>query len=153
MAKTAELHAEMVEELKSYIPDGDFVTQCLFQPLPKIFGQQSEAAGGNIMGVENQKHDGYLMLASAQVRTKEQEAFAYEKVKAWVQGAKDFAATIEDGNLDWIYLNYADSSQDPLASYGVENVRRMKDVAAKYDPGQVFQKLCPGGFKISDVSI
>ena len=153
MARTAELHAEMVEELKGYIPDGDFVTQCLFQPLPKLFGQRSTAAGGNIMGVEKQKCNGYLMLAVAQVRTREQEAFAYEKVKTWVQSAKDFAGTIEDGILDWVYLNYADPSQNPLASYGVENLQKMKDVAAKYDPKGVFQKLCPGGFKISNVKV
>ena len=105
------------------------------------------------MGVENQKHDGFLMLAVAQVRTREQEAFAYEKVKTWVQSAKDFAATVEDGNLDWIYLNYADPSQNPLASYGPENLKNLKDAAAKYDPKQIFQRLCPGGFKISDVKV
>ena len=87
------------------------------------------------------------------VRTPEQEAFVHPKVQAWVQAVKEFAATIVDGNLDWIYLNYADKSQDPLASYGIENLKKMRKVAAKYDPEQVFQKLCPGGFKLSDVQI
>jgi hypothetical protein len=85
------------------------------------------------------------------VQTPEQEAFARPKVQAWLQEVRDFAATIEDGNLEWTYLNYADKSQDPLSSYGPENIRKMKDAAAKYDPDQVFQKLVPGGFKISDV--
>ena len=135
------------------IPDGDFVTQCLFQPLPKLFGQRSAEAGGNVMGVERQELNGLLFLAVAMVRTAEQEALAYPKVKAWVQAVKDFATTIDHGNLKWIYLNYADKSQDPLASYGSENVQKMRDVAAKYDPKQIFQKLCPGGFKISDVKV
>ena len=87
------------------------------------------------------------------VRTCEQEVFAYPKIHAWVRTVKDFAATIENGNLTWVYLNYADQSQDPLTSYGVENVKKIRDVAAKYDPEQVFQKLCPGGFKISDVKL
>ena len=151
IAKAAELHEELVEELKAFILDGDFITQCLFQPLPTLFGRRSAEVGGNVMGVEGQEQNGLLWLAVAMVRTPEQEAFAYPKVKAWVQAVKDFAATIENGNLEWIYLNYADKSQDPLASYGVENVKKMRDVAAKYDPEQVFQKLCPGGFKISDV--
>ncbi|KAI1375604.1 hypothetical protein F4677DRAFT_421859 [Hypoxylon crocopeplum] len=153
VSKAAELHEAMVEEFKAFIPDGDFWTQCLFQPLPKLFGQRSAEAGGNAMGVERQVHNGLLFQAAAMVRTPEQEAFAYPKIQAWIQAIKDFAATIEDGNLEWTYLNYADRSQDPLASYGVENVRRLKEVAAKYDPEQVFQRLCPGGFKISQVKI
>lgn len=150
-AKASELHDKLVEELKAFIPDGDFITQCLFQPLPALFGERSAAAGGNIMGIERQKENGLIWLAVAMVRTREQEAFAYPRVQAWVDEVKAFAGTIEGGNQDWIYLNYADKSQDPLASYGAENVKKMRDAAAKYDPDQVFQKLCPGGFKISAV--
>ncbi|KAF2228635.1 hypothetical protein EV356DRAFT_457348, partial [Viridothelium virens] len=51
----------------------------------------------------------------------------------------------------WIYLNHADKRQDVLGSYGTENVRQMKDVAARYDPQQIFQKLSPGGIKISNL--
>ncbi|KAK4062461.1 CAZyme family AA7 [Trichoderma aggressivum f. europaeum] len=152
VAKAAELHEKLVAELKSFIPDGDFITQCLFQPFPRLFGQHSAAAGGNVMGVERQPENGLLWLANAQVRTQEQERFAYNLIRNWVHDVKQFAATI-DSNLPWVYLNYADKSQDPLASYGLDNVRKMKDVAAKYDPEQVFQILSPGGFKISSVSL
>jgi hypothetical protein len=103
------------------------------------------------MGVERHKTNGLLFLATAMVRTPEQEAFAYPKLQAWIQGVREFAGTIKRGNLEWVYLNYADSSQDPLGSYGEENIRKMKEAAAKYDPQQVFQNLCPGGFKISHV--
>lgn len=105
------------------------------------------------MGVERQSHNGILLTISAMVRTPEQEAFAYPKVRAWMNAVVDYAATeIEGGgNLEWIYINYADKTQDPLASYGASNLKLMREVAAKYDPKQVFQKLCPGGFKISNV--
>jgi hypothetical protein len=52
-----------------------------------------------------------------------------------------------------LYLDYADITQNPLASYGAENVKKMKEAAKKYDPSEVFQKLVPGGFKISKVEI
>lgn len=104
------------------------------------------------MGVERQTETGLLFLAVAMMKTPEDEAFAYPKVKAWVQAVKDFAATIEGGNQEWTYLNYADKSQNPLASYGAENVKKMKDASAKYDPNQVFQTLCPGGYKVSDLA-
>ena len=52
---------------------------------------------------------------------------------------------------DYIYLNYAYPKQDPIRTYGAENVRLLKNAAAKYDPKGVFQKLVPGGFKVSKV--
>ncbi|KAG8676174.1 hypothetical protein FPOAC1_002174 [Fusarium poae] len=151
ITKASELHNKLVEELKEFIPDGNFVTQCIYQPLPMVFGQRSVEAGGNVMGVERHQHNGILFLANVMAKTPEQEAFARPKVSDWVRDLREFAATIEGGNLEWTYLNYADKSQNPLGSYGPENIRKMKDAAAKYDPDQVFQKLVPGGFKISDV--
>lgn len=49
----------------------------------------------------------------------------------------------------FIYLNYASPKQDPLCGYGSESVAFMKKVAEKYDPTGVFQRLQPGGFKLS----
>lgn len=150
VARAVELHEKLVGELKTLVPDGDFITQCLFQPLPRLFGQV--AAGSNVLGLERQRENGLLWLAVAQVRTAEQAAFAHDRVRAWVRAVEAFAAAV-DGGLEWTYLNYADGVQDPLASYGEENVRLMKEVAGRYDPGRVFQTLCPGGFKISDVKL
>nr|POE87140.1 bifunctional solanapyrone synthase [Quercus suber] len=152
--KAAELHEQVVEDLKILIPDGNFLTECLFQPLPRHYGQKSAENGiGNVMGVSNQPDDGVLFVAIVVVQTAEQEKFAFPKGRAWGEAVKDYAASIENGLLPWVYMNYADKSQDPLRSYGAENVQKIKDVAARYDPHQVFQKLCPGGFKISDVRI
>jgi hypothetical protein len=151
--KAAELHEELVEKLKVLIPDGDFVTQCLFQPFPKLFGQISAKTGGNVLGVHQQPHNALLWLAVTQVRTVEQEKFAYGLVHDWVKSLQRFAGSISGGNLQWTYLNYADKSQDPLKSYGTENLHFMQNVAEKYDPKLVFQKLCPGGFKLSDAKL
>lgn len=52
----------------------------------------------------------------------------------------------------YLYLDYADVTQDPLQGYGVENIEKMKAAARKYDPQGVFQSLVPGGFKISKVA-
>lgn len=50
--------------------------------------------------------------------------------------------------MEWRYLNYVDQSQDPLASYGVENVKFMKEVAAKYDSEGLFQGRVRSGWKV-----
>ncbi|KAK3325029.1 hypothetical protein B0H66DRAFT_491692, partial [Apodospora peruviana] len=153
MAKASALHDRLVAELKEFIPEQDFITQCLFQPLPETFGENSVTAGGNVMGVERQTENGILFLATTMVKTAEQEAFAYPKVKKWIEDIKEYANSIleEGGVQDWIYLNYADRSQDVIGSYGEENVRKIRDVAARYDSKEVFQRLCPGGFKVKDV--
>lgn len=50
----------------------------------------------------------------------------------------------------WQYINYAYESQDPIGSYGANNVRFLKKVSREYDPAQVFQNLVTGGFKLGD---
>lgn len=149
--EAVRLHGELVDSLNQFVPDGNFTTQCLLQPLPMIFGQRSAAVGGNVMGVENQTHDGILFVAIAMVGTATQYTFAYQRTKAWVDAVWQYAGTIENGQLDWVYLNYADSSQSPLESYGPANVEHLKLVSTKYDPNRVWQRLCPGGFKISNI--
>ncbi|KAG9194833.1 hypothetical protein G6011_04868 [Alternaria panax] len=46
------------------------------------------------------------------------------------------------------YLNFAASFQDPLASYGENELEMVRKVARKYDPKGVFQTQVPGGFKL-----
>jgi hypothetical protein len=49
---------------------------------------------------------------------------------------------------DFVYLNYADPSQDPFSSYGRDNVRLLEKTSRKYDPRGIFQYKVPGGFKL-----
>ncbi|KAK7923526.1 hypothetical protein PG985_007597 [Apiospora marii] len=151
--KAAELHALLVKELKGKVTDADFTSHVAFQPLPRLFVEKSHATneGGNVLGLEQNPGDSILMQAGVSVRTQELAAWADPKVAALLEGVKRFAGTIEGGLLPWIYLNYAHPSQKVLQSYGPENVRRMREAAARYDPGGVFQHLCPGGFKVSAV--
>jgi hypothetical protein len=105
------------------------------------------------MGLSDQQVDGVLWVAIVIVKTPEQEKVAYPMLQAWGEAVRVFASSIENGLLPWVYMNYADKSQDPLASYGLDNVKKLREAAQKYDPDRVFQTLCPGGFKISDVSV
>jgi FAD/FMN-containing dehydrogenase len=54
---------------------------------------------------------------------------------------------------DFIYMNYASESQDVLKGYGKENYDRLKAIAEKYDPEEVFQKLMPGYFKFGGAPV
>lgn len=50
---------------------------------------------------------------------------------------------------EYLYMNYASQFQDVVPSYGKENHERLFEVARKYDPERVFQKLQPGYFKLN----
>lgn len=102
---------------------------------------------GNVLGLEQNKHDAILIQASPSVRTSELEEWVRPKVCVVVEGTRAFAATKEGGVVPWIYLNYSHPSQDVLQSYGQNNVRLIRETTSRYDPGGVFQHLCPGGFK------
>jgi hypothetical protein len=57
--------------------------------------------------------------------------------------------TKEEGTFHkYKYLNFAASFQEPLASYGADELEKLKTVAKKYDPRGVFQTQVPGGFKL-----
>ena len=51
------------------------------------------------------------------------------------------------------YINYAFQDQDPLGRYGPTALGKIKAASKKYDPGQVFQKLVPGGWKLATAGI
>jgi hypothetical protein len=48
----------------------------------------------------------------------------------------------------FIFANDAYSTQDPLRSYGMNILRKMRGAANKYDPQGIFQTQVPGGFKV-----
>lgn len=148
--KAAELHNQLAKELQENILDQDFASHVSFQPIPRLFVERSLAVNpnGNVLGLEQNRYDAILIQASASVRTPELADWVRPKVRAVVEGTRAFAATIDGGVVPWIYLNYAHSSQDVLQSYGQENLRLIRETAAKYDSEGVFQRLCPGGFKL-----
>jgi len=51
--------------------------------------------------------------------------------------------------LPFVYSNYASRDQNPLASYGAENLAKLKEIALRYDPEGMFQTLQNGGWLLS----
>jgi hypothetical protein len=51
--------------------------------------------------------------------------------------------------VDYKYMNYAYSFQDPIASYGAESHERLRAVSKKYDAEGLFQRAVRGGFKLA----
>lgn len=148
--KAAELHDILVKEMQEQVEDGDFKTQCVFQPLPLAFIQTSSKMGGNVMGLEQHDSDGIIWGLHLMVRTPELQLLGAPRIRQVYEDLRGFADSV-DGLLSWTTANYANPTQKVFQNYGMKNVAKMREVAAKYDPCGVFQHLCPGGFKISSV--
>lgn len=132
------------------IPENDNVSiLSVFQALPKRFGQANP--GGNVLGLDKSlKEDSILWLGEAFIDTPEMDAYFHTKIGAMTDELEAYAQSIE-ANTPWRYLNYVNPTQDPLTSYGPDNVAFMKDVASEYDPSGFFQTRVSGGFKVSAV--
>ncbi|KAI5918896.1 FAD-binding domain-containing protein [Camillea tinctor] len=151
LAKAVDLHNKLVDEMKVESSDGDFETQCFFQPLPAIVGRHAAERGGNILGISKQEENTVILLGSLGLNGVDQEALGRKKMLAWKDELEQY--TKDAGTyVPYRYMNYADASQDVVASYGEENVLKMWAVSSKYDPSGVFQTRVPGGFKLPNMA-
>lgn len=131
--------------------DPDFYNYITFQAMPTVLFEHSTAKGGNVLGMEGLGKNAILFQIQHMVRTTDEEAVARQRLITMHDELKAYDR--EQGiDVEWEYLGYADGFQDPLGSYGAENVQYMRDVASTYDPDRVFQTRVPGGFKISKVT-
>lgn len=150
--KAVEMHRRFVEDWKAQLsPDGDFICHAIFQALPTIFSRHSVERGGNVMGLDRETQNSVMFQVQLAFRGDvEKERTARERVAGFRTALKGHSAEL-GAAVDWEYLNYADYTQNPLKTYGEENVAFTREVAVKYDPAGVFQTRMPGGFKISRV--
>ncbi|KAI9687153.1 MAG: hypothetical protein M1822_002564 [Bathelium mastoideum] len=148
--KAGEMHDKLVDELKGLLPDGKFTTQCLFQPIPTLFAEHSVQHGGNVLGLEKVEENALLWLITGATQNLEEQTIMQNKLTAFSATLEEFAKS-EGLLVDWQYLNYVDKTQNPLKSYGQDNVKFIRQVAAKYDPSGMFQTKVVSGWKISKV--
>lgn len=106
-----------------------------------------EKNGGNPLGLS--QDDGPFVFINIDCRWDHvaDDSIVYQTVSTILTRIKE-AATAHQTQTDYLYMNYASQFQDVIGSYGPENKARLKSVARKYDPAQVFQILQPGYFKL-----
>ena len=148
-------HDALVSKLSEVMDPSLFSSIIVVQPLPVYFGELGQAAGGNVLGLEDTVRENALILAGGLgIDPRASDAsvqVATAALKSMSERIDRFVAEV-NGEIAFRYMNYATEDQDPLGSYGEANVRFMKDVAARYDPNGVFQTRLPGGFKLSEAA-
>jgi len=116
-------------------------------PLPPNFYRSSRSTG-NSLGLSDRSGTLIVVLLTASWVNMEDD----DKVN---KAARKLIADIESdaraaGAYDpFIYLNYANPSQDPISSYGSESSNAFQAVKERVDPNGVFSKQSAGGFKLS----
>jgi len=152
LKKMIETHETAIATIKAGAPIGSWNYVSMIQPISPIFTQHSKEKGGNVVGLDQfGDKDLVMFLAFPSWDSSADDTLFSGAIHSQIDEINAFAASLGKSN-PWIYTNYADVSQNPLAAYGAENIAKIKAAAAKYDPTGVFQKLQPGGFKISAIA-
>ncbi|KAJ4299586.1 hypothetical protein N0V90_004832 [Kalmusia sp. IMI 367209] len=104
--------------------------------------------GGNALGLKAADGPFFHILLAVTWQDASQDTAVYKGAKAFIDA---ITAEAKKRNLasSYIYMNYASPYQKVIDGYGSANVAKLKSIAEKYDPAQIFQKLQPGGFKLN----
>lgn len=135
------------EELEPVKDAADLMCSYTLQPYPVSQLKKTHAHGGNVMGLDPDDGPVVNVLLLSYWADKKDD----ERVTAFMQKAVkriEHNADTKGQLVPFIYWNYAFSDQNSLQSYGEENVRKLQEASKKYDPRGLFQKACPGGFKL-----
>lgn len=146
LAKILAISNETFYSTDSQVPGG-VLWSLAFEPLPTQVTKFGPSKGGNSLGTTPADGNGVILLLSAFWPSSSANAFVQQTAQTVMQKANEAARNM--GMLhEFVYLNYANQAQDPIATYGQDNVANLRAAAKKYDPRGVFQRQVPGGFKL-----
>ncbi|KAI0196912.1 6-hydroxy-D-nicotine oxidase [Astrocystis sublimbata] len=137
-------HELYIERNKTAVSDVFYT----IQPLSRSAVRQGEEKGGNIMGIPDVAQNWWVAASSWSGANLDEKAFAdVDDLRIEVEEA----AASRGLKLDFAFMNDASPAQTVLDTYGDANVKRMRDVAAKYDEREVFQRLQNGGYLLRNL--
>lgn len=115
------------------------------QPIAKNVVLEGQKHGGNALGLQPVAQTWFSLNFGWW--DAEDDAAAYAAMDA-LHDKFEGLTKAADAKLEYFFMNDANIKQPVIASYGEENVQRLRAVQKVYDPHLVFQKLVPGGQKI-----
>ncbi|KAK7441284.1 hypothetical protein CaCOL14_006156 [Colletotrichum acutatum] len=119
----------------------------VFQGITIPMLKHMQQNGGNALGLNVEDGPFYIILLSIMWSNEEDDDKIYSFASTVMERINDEAKARGVEN-DYIYMNYAAQFQDVVSGYGAKNKAKLKSIAEKYDPKEVFQKLQPGYFKL-----
>lgn len=116
------------------------------QPLSASAIEAGNARGGNALGLSASAQT--LLAINSGWWSPADDGTVHDAARNIVDSI-DSASKAKDSYVAYTFMNDASWDQQVIASYGTDNVSKLKQVQSKYDPNLVFQKLVPGGFKLA----
>ncbi|KAI1313125.1 hypothetical protein F5Y03DRAFT_390136 [Xylaria venustula] len=144
---------KMWKEVIGELPAG-IDSHYTIHPVSASAVEAGERRGGNAMGLQkdsqccNQTLIGWVF--TAEWPDDEHDQAARQAVSKLVRTVQSLAVG-SGHSLEYLWMNFADSTQDVLSSYGSANLQSLRDVAAQYDPEGVFQSLQNDGFLLRKI--
>ncbi|KAF3761056.1 FAD binding domain-containing protein [Cryphonectria parasitica EP155] len=107
-------------------------------------------ASGDPFGIDESKAP-FVWLEQTYIYYLESDTSYVNSAIQEINAAID-AALPEDKKADFMYINDAGGWQKPFDTYASDNLQRLQEIRAKYDPEGTFTYQVPGGFKLADAS-
>ncbi|KAL4812885.1 hypothetical protein BDW67DRAFT_193202 [Aspergillus spinulosporus] len=145
--KAVSILNNQVEKAKLQARGKDYALFAVVQPWVPLFWAHSEARGGDVLGLERFEANMLNVVWDYSWEDSADDELLYELAQSAREQLDEYAQSIGAYN-EYIYLNYAGRTQDPLRGYGLENLEFLRHVSEELDPDGVFQRLVRGGFKI-----
>jgi hypothetical protein len=118
-----------------------------FQPIPVNVLDAMQVNGGNALGLSREDGPLVIVQSAAAWESESLDLNVASSTRVFIQDVEDLAKkrALDHG---FVYMNYAETTQDVFARYGPDNLQRLRRVAKKYDPNGALQKLWKGYFKL-----
>lgn len=123
----------------------------VFQPLTRAMLSRSAQLGGNALGLTPDDGPLVITLLNSVHTNPSDDDRIINAILVLIRNIE--AAALRKGKAArYRFTNYAYKDQRPLEGYGRQSLALLQAVSRKYDPNAFFQRLVPGGFKLSRVS-
>lgn len=127
-----------------------FTVSMAYQPVPSVMSERHGAAD-SLGPIQTQGNLVYVHLAVAtDDEEKESDGTVEDVVQQFVTAADEKAKSM-GVYRSFLQGTYAESWQNPLERRTEGTLKELLAAAEKYDPGQVFQRQVPGGFKLPKI--
>ncbi|SPN99250.1 uncharacterized protein DNG_02287 [Cephalotrichum gorgonifer] len=120
------------------------------QPVGPSCVEAGIGQGGNPLGLKKVMQDWWVF--TAEWAGEDNDAVASKALSELSKGTRRLAREL-GLLLEYVSSTFAGAPDDVLGSYGAENVKGLRTVAAKYDPDGVFQSLQNGGFLLRNLVV
>jgi len=141
------LHEAHVARVAARANGSPFTPYLTFQPIPVNVLQAMQVNGGNALGLNPQAGPLIIVQSTTTWNSPALDPTVESSSREFIRQVNKLA---KDRGLDhgFVYINYAETSQDVFGSYGKASLQGLRKVALKYDPDGLLQKLWKGYFKL-----